>query len=62
MHYYLVFIKICALNAKISAKYLDEEKIECALGNKYFGFMQDKKVKNVLFLLLTSGFTAFICL
>ena len=40
---------------------LDEEKIECALGNKELGFWQDKKADNVVFLFLTSGFAAFIC-
>jgi len=35
---------------------LDEEKIECALGNKEFGFWLGKKIENVVFLILASGF------
>ena len=41
---------------------LDEEKIECALGNKEFCFWQGKKAENVVFLFLTSGLAAVICL
>ena len=40
----------------------DEEKIECALGNMEFCFWQGKKAENDVFLLLTSGLAAFICL
>ena len=34
---------------------LEEEKIECALGNKEFCFWQDKKAKNVMFIFLALG-------
>ena len=34
---------------------LDEEKIECALGNKEFCFWQGKKVENVLFFISYVG-------
>ena len=37
--------RICTYN-------LDEEKIECALGNKELCFWQGKKAKNVVFLYL----------
>ena len=37
---------------------LEEEKIECALGNKEFCFWQGKKAKNVMFIFLASGLTA----
>ena len=40
----------------------DEEMIECALGDKEFCFWQGKKFGNVVFLFLTSRFTALICL
>ena len=41
---------------------LDEEKIECALGNKEFCFWQGKKAENAVFLFLMSGLAAFIFL
>ena len=34
---------------------LDEEKIECALGNKEFCFWQGKKAENVLFFISYVG-------
>ena len=34
---------------------LDEEKTECALGNKKLCFWQGKKAENVVFLFLASG-------
>ena len=41
---------------------LDEEKIECALGNKEFWFWQGKEAENVVFLFVTSELKTFICL
>ena len=41
---------------------LDEEKIECALGNKEICFWQGKRAEIFVFLFLASGLTAFICL
>jgi len=40
----------------------DEEKMECAVGNREMGFWQYKKAEIVLISFLTSGFAAFICL
>ena len=39
---------------------LYEEKIEFALGNEDFGLWQGKKVDNVVYLFLTSGFAVFL--
>ena len=39
---------------------LDEEKIECALGNREFWL--GKKAENGVFLFLTSELAVFICL
>ena len=41
---------------------LDEEKIESELDNKAFCFWQGKKAENGVFVFLTSGLAAFICL
>jgi len=40
----------------------DEEKMECAVGNREMGFWQCKKAEIVLISFLTSGFAVFICL
>ena len=40
----------------------DEEKMECAVGNREMGFWQYKKAEIVLILFLMSRFAAFICL
>ena len=40
----------------------DEEKMECAVGNREMGFWQYKKAEIVLISFLTSGFAAFFCL
>ena len=40
----------------------DEEKMECAVGNREMGFWQCKKAEIDLISFLTSGFAVFICL
>ena len=41
---------------------LDDENIECTVDNKEFCFRHGMKSEIVLFLFLTSGLTAIICL
>ena len=41
---------------------LDEEKIECSIGNREIWFLARQNANNVVFLFLTSGFMVFICL
>ena len=41
---------------------LEEEKIECPVGNKKICFWNGEEFENVVFLFLTSGITALICL